>query len=357
MDPLIEGYRRFRADIWPGERARYEALAHWGQSPEAMVVACSDSRVDPQTVFGAAPGELFVVRNVAALVPVYSPDPGHHGTSAALEFGVRVLKVPRLVVLGHGQCGGVKAMAFGPPPQARDFIASWVEIGKPAVLAAGDKPEGRLERIEAEVVRLSLANLMTFPWIAEAVGAGRLVLQGFLFDDGGYFGRAFADTQNATVAGGIFGDGGEDGHGGVLSEVDVADGGDGFGTDKRDVSGENEKMVRKRSAREFEVGFEDLHGVAGAALLGLEDELNAGGGDCGSYAVGFVADDAVDVVGGDDGFGGGDDVEEESAASDLVEDFGALALEPRAFACGHDGDGECWGGHRPLWSHAWFGAY
>jgi carbonic anhydrase len=182
MDTLIEGYRRFRAEIWPGERARYEALANWGQSPEAMVVACSDSRVDPQTVFGAAPGELFVVRNVAALVPVYSPDPGHHGTSAALEFGVRVLKVPRLVVLGHGQCGGVKAMAFGPPPQARDFIASWVEIGKPAVLAAGDKPEGRLERIEAEVVRLSLDNLMTFPWIAEAVGTGRLILQGFLFD-------------------------------------------------------------------------------------------------------------------------------------------------------------------------------
>ena len=142
MDPLIEGYRRFRADVWPAERARYEALAHWGQSPEAMVIACSDSRVDPQTVFSAVPGELFVVRNVAALVPPYSPDPGHHGTSAALEFGVKVLKVPRLVVLGHGQCGGVKAMAVGPPPQARDFIASWVDIGKPAVEAAGDKPGG-----------------------------------------------------------------------------------------------------------------------------------------------------------------------------------------------------------------------
>ena len=120
------------------------------------------------------PGELFVVRNVAALVPPYSPDPGHHGTSAALEFGVRVLKIPRLVVMGHGQCGGVKAMVYGPPPQAQDFIAAWVEIGKPAVMAAGEKPEGRLERIEAEVVRLSLANLMTFPWIAEAVAAGRL---------------------------------------------------------------------------------------------------------------------------------------------------------------------------------------
>jgi carbonic anhydrase len=182
MDHLIEGYRRFRAEVWPAERARYEALAHWGQNPEAMVIACSDSRVDPQTIFGAAPGELFVVRNVGALVPRYSPDPGHHGTSAALEFGVKVLKIPCLVVLGHAQCGGVKAMAYGPPPQAQDFIASWVEIGQPAVLAAGDKPEGRLERIEAEVVRLSLANLMTFPWIAEAVAAGRLSLHGYSFD-------------------------------------------------------------------------------------------------------------------------------------------------------------------------------
>ena len=182
MDPLIEGYRKFRAETWPAERARYEALAHWGQSPETMVIACSDSRVDPQTVFSAVPGELFVVRNVAALVPLYSPDPGHHGTSAALEFGVKVLKVARLVVLGHGQCGGVKALEYGAPPQARDFVASWVEIGKPALAAAGEAPEGRLTRIETEVVRLSLANLMTFPWIAEAVAAGRLTLQGYLFD-------------------------------------------------------------------------------------------------------------------------------------------------------------------------------
>ena len=105
-----------------------------------MVIACSDSRVDPQTVFSAVPGELFVVRNVAALVPRYSPDPGHHGTSAALEFGVKVLKIPRLVVLGHGQCGGVKAMAYGPPPQARDFIASWVEIGARRSTPRGTSP-------------------------------------------------------------------------------------------------------------------------------------------------------------------------------------------------------------------------
>ncbi len=182
MDPLIEGYRKFRAETWPEERARYEGLAHWGQSPEAMVIACSDSRVDPQTIFGAVPGELFVVRNVAALVPPYEPDARYHGTSAALEFGVKVLKVSRLVVVGHGQCGGVRAMLYGPPPQAQDFIASWVELGRAAVEAAGESETGRLSRIEAEVVRLSLANLMTFPWIAEPVTAGRLALQGYLFD-------------------------------------------------------------------------------------------------------------------------------------------------------------------------------
>ena len=182
MDPLIEGYRKFRAEIWPGERARYEALAHWGQSPETMVIACSDSRVDPQTVFAAVPGELFVVRNVAALVPPYELDGGRHGTSAALEFGVKVLKVARLVVLGHGQCGGVRAMAVGPPPQARDFIATWVEIGRPALERAGAAAGGKLDKLEAEVVRLSMENLRTFPWIAAAVDSGRLALQGYLFD-------------------------------------------------------------------------------------------------------------------------------------------------------------------------------
>jgi carbonic anhydrase len=182
MDPLIEGYRKFRAETWPAERARYEALAHWGQSPDTMIIACSDSRVDPQTIFSSVPGEMFVLRNVAALVPPYQPESGgYHGSSAALEFGVRVLKVSNVVVLGHAQCGGVKAMALGAPPQARDFVASWVDIGRPALAEAGADPD-RLDRIEAGVVRVSLANLLTFPWVVDAVAAGRLRLQGFLFD-------------------------------------------------------------------------------------------------------------------------------------------------------------------------------
>jgi carbonic anhydrase len=184
MDPLIEGYRKFRSDTWPAERERYEQLAHWGQSPDTMIIACSDSRVDPQTIFGAVPGEMFVLRNVAALVPPFQPEAaGYHGTSAAIEFGVRVLKVARVVVLGHAQCGGVKAMAYGAPPQARDFVAAWVDIGTPAL--AGVEPDpapARLAEIELGVVRLSIANLMTFPWIESAVAAGRLTVQGFSFD-------------------------------------------------------------------------------------------------------------------------------------------------------------------------------
>ena len=133
MDPLIEGYRKFRAEIWPAERARYEALAHWGQSPDTMIIACSDSRVDPQTIFGSVPGEMFVLRNVAALVPPYQPDAGgYHGSSAAIEFGVRVLKVSSgSSCSATRSAAACKAMALGAPPQARDFVAAWVDIGRP----------------------------------------------------------------------------------------------------------------------------------------------------------------------------------------------------------------------------------
>ncbi len=184
MDPLIEGHLRFRAVTWPAERDRYESLAKLGQSPETMVIACSDSRVDPQTVFGAIPGELFVVRNVAGLVPPYTPDTGYHGTSAALEFAVRVLKVARIAVLGHALCGGVLSMVEGAPGLARDFVEPWMRIAEPALQAIPRQlsRDDRLCACEMEVVRLSLNNLLTFPWIREAVDAGTLRLQGFRFD-------------------------------------------------------------------------------------------------------------------------------------------------------------------------------
>jgi carbonic anhydrase len=184
MERLIEGYRHFRDSEWPAEKARYEALAHWGQSPQHLVVACSDSRVDPQTVFGAVPGELFVIRNIAGLVPPYEPDAHYHGASAALEYGIRVLKIPNLVVLGHGRCGGVQAMVQGAPPNARDFVEPWMRMAEPVLENApsGITGEDLLTYCETEVVKLSLANLMSFPWVADAVAAGTVKLQGFRFD-------------------------------------------------------------------------------------------------------------------------------------------------------------------------------
>ena len=183
MDRLTAGYRRFRQAGWLERRALFETLAREGQSPRAMVVACSDSRVDPAMIFDAAPGELFVLRNVANLVPPFQPDAQFHATSAALEFAVRVLEVPDLIVLGHGMCGGIRALMHGAPPEASDFLGPWMRIAEPAkrrVLAC--RPADPLTECEREAVKLSLENLLTFPWIAERVADGRLRLHGATFD-------------------------------------------------------------------------------------------------------------------------------------------------------------------------------
>jgi carbonic anhydrase len=183
MEDLIAGYRRFRAGTWRNERARFNALSEFGQKPRALVIGCSDSRTDPQMVFNAAPGELFVIRNVANLVPPYGPDNQPHGISAALEFAVRVLKVPQIIVMGHAMCGGIAALLNGPPTEASDFVGKWVRIAEPARARAMMAPaERRQEVCEHESVRLSLDNLMTFPWVAATVDAGTLTLQGCFFD-------------------------------------------------------------------------------------------------------------------------------------------------------------------------------
>ncbi|MBR0649066.1 carbonic anhydrase [Roseomonas terrae] len=183
MDELIAGYRRFRAETWPQQRARFEELAAQGQRPHTMIIACSDSRVDPQSIFSAGPGELFVLRNVANLVPPYMPDQLFHGTSAAVEFAVRVLKVDRIVVMGHALCGGISALLHGAPPEVQDFVAGWIGIAERArtVALRCDVPEQRQEVAEHEAVRISLDNLMTFPWVASAVAEGRLSLHGAHF--------------------------------------------------------------------------------------------------------------------------------------------------------------------------------
>ena len=183
LDTLLDGYGRFRATEWERHRRRFQRLAERGQRPRTMVVACSDSRVDPQMIFDAGPGELFVVRNVANLVPPYAPDDRDHGTGAALEFGVRGLEVADLVVLGHGLCGGVKALLDGTPAHLSDFVLPWIRIASPirARILECAPEEPQLEAEQA-VVRLSLANLRSYPWIAEREAAGTLRLHGAHFD-------------------------------------------------------------------------------------------------------------------------------------------------------------------------------
>lgn len=185
---LIGGYRRFRETHWQSERDRWRQLSQ-GQSPRVMVLACSDSRVEPAIIFDARPGEMFVVRNVANLAPPFETSPGHHGVSAALEFAVTQLEVEELVVMGHGACGGCAAALTGAFDGADHgeghFIANWVELLDPArkaVLAGRqDAEDGDFQKMEFEAVKLSLANLRTFPWIAEREKAGKLRLHGCHF--------------------------------------------------------------------------------------------------------------------------------------------------------------------------------
>jgi carbonic anhydrase len=182
MDRLLGGYRRFRETEWPARRALFAGLARAGPAPRAMVIACSDSRVDPAMIFDAAPGELFILRNVANLVPPYQPDAQFHATSAALEFAVRVLEVPDLIVLGHGMCGGVRALLEGAPPGAGDFLGPWMRIAEPAKRRVLEcRPADPQTACEQEVVKLSLTNLLSFPWIAARVADGRLRLHGATF--------------------------------------------------------------------------------------------------------------------------------------------------------------------------------
>jgi len=184
MQKLLAGYQRFRANGWPDKRREFELLAENGQSPKALVVACIDSRVDPAMIFDVAPGEMLTVRNVASLVPPYAPDASYHGTSAALEFAVRVMEVRDVIVLGHGLCGGVQTLLEGTPDKANEFVAPWMSIARPACARAMRFPPGEGRRLvcEHEVIKVSLANLMTFPWIAERVATGKLTLHGAWFD-------------------------------------------------------------------------------------------------------------------------------------------------------------------------------
>ena len=183
---LIDGYRTFTSARLPTEQSRYRELSERGQSPQVMVIGCCDSRVSPEVIFDAGPGELFVVRNVANLVPVYAPDSGTHGVSAALEYAVNVLKVKHIVVLGHAQCGGIRAFIDKAAPLSPgDFIGKWMAMFvKPGEIVEQRERESMAEfteRIEKAAVFRSLENLMTFPFVRNTVERGDMLLHGAYF--------------------------------------------------------------------------------------------------------------------------------------------------------------------------------
>jgi carbonic anhydrase len=208
---LIDGHREFRTKNFAHISDRYRQLAEQGQGPDTMVIACCDSRAAPETIFNSLPGEIFVVRNVANLVPPYEPDGHYHATSAALEFAVQSLKVKNIVVLGHGRCGGIEA-ALNPaaePLSPGDFIGKWMELlSPPAQAIVANEWMTRAERqtaLEHISIRFSIANLRTFPCVSILEGRERLNLHGAWFDisegilwimdpETGDFSRIAADT-------------------------------------------------------------------------------------------------------------------------------------------------------------------
>lgn len=188
IEKLIEGYQRFYKKYFGSNDTLYQTLEQKGQSPKTLIIACSDARVDPSIISDADPGDIFVIRNVANLVPPYQPgDEGLHGVSAALEFAVRILNVENIVVLGHSKCTGVNTLLHPESLGSSDFIGRWVSIGEEAKTKAYEKSkapqtgEHLNHTCEKEVILLSLKNLMTFPWIKDQVNSGTLTLHGWYF--------------------------------------------------------------------------------------------------------------------------------------------------------------------------------
>jgi carbonic anhydrase len=198
IDHLLEGQEKFKDRFYRDEPDLMRDLVENGQSPATFIISCSDSRVDPSLITGAKPGELFTVRNVANLVPPYEPDGRHHGTSAALEYAVRDLKVDHVVVLGHAHCGGIQALLSNArgEPLDRDFINEWVSLAMEASrlhVIDPESPEGsravtveflaaNAGLVERAAIKGSLRNLKTYPWVRERVDAGNLALHGWWFD-------------------------------------------------------------------------------------------------------------------------------------------------------------------------------
>ena len=200
---LIDGYNAFAAGRLQSEQDRYRQLAEVGQNPEICVIGCCDSRVSPEVIFDARPGELFVIRNIGNLVPPYTPDGAQRAVSAALEFAVQALKVKHIVVLGHAQCGGIRAFAEEAAPLSPgDFIGNWMAMIAPAAKAVGPRGDGPLEgyltKLEQASAVKTIDNLMTFPWVKMLAESGKLALHA------AYFGVATGTLSIYDRASGTF---------------------------------------------------------------------------------------------------------------------------------------------------------
>ncbi|NNE53450.1 MAG: carbonic anhydrase [Sulfitobacter sp.] len=199
---LVQRYHGWKATGYADNKSFYKRLATEGQHPRAMVIACCDSRVNVIPMFGADQGELFIHRNIANLVPPFQPDGDHHGTSAAVEYAVRVLKVSNLMVMGHSGCGGIQGcidMCKGKAPELEakgSFVGRWMDILRPRFEKVADIADehDQARAMEKQAIVTSLENLMTFPWIEEAVSAGELTLHG-LWNDIGEGGLEHYDPQ------------------------------------------------------------------------------------------------------------------------------------------------------------------
>lgn len=189
INKLLEGFKRFRHNIFDENPELFDRLKKQGQTPKTIVVGCCDSRVDPAIVTDCDPGDLFTIRNVANLVPPFETVGNYHGTSAALEFGVRNLEVENIIVLGHAQCGGIRALMNQTPGTDLNegFVPSWMRVASNArnrVLSRmhGEPAEKQQRACEQEAILVSLDNLLTFPWILERVAQRKLTLHGWYFD-------------------------------------------------------------------------------------------------------------------------------------------------------------------------------
>lgn len=187
---MLSGYHQFREKYALGDHSVMRTLSHYGQKPKIMIVSCCDSRVDPALILQCDPGDLFVVRNVANIVPPYEIDDSHHGTSAALEFATRFLGVRHLVLFGHSQCGGIQAL-INNTAEKNDFISNWVSL-----VQAANNDTHVCDQVAKEALHISYQHCMTFPWIKSAIEEGELIIHRWFFDieQGKIF--AYAPEQN-----------------------------------------------------------------------------------------------------------------------------------------------------------------